>query len=333
MNDKKNYELIKEYNLTKSNFKKGIKNIITIKHKIEIKIIIRCIFKNKKLYKIKFCENIIVFVIFLILSFLLCLTKEIRLRKIISSTEITITIKGTGEQKILSDGMKRKDSSYFMFNLKPNKIYINGILQSYTGKKVYNLTETINNVTMLWNNNLDYTYCMFYNVKNIIKVDLSKFNSSGITKMFCMFDSCNSLTSIDFTNFDTSSVTDMWGMFYNCKSLTSIDLSNFNTESLVDMTNIFYGCQSLNSIDLSNFNTPKLEYMKTPFYNCHELKYVNLTGINTSLMTNMSYFFYGCNQLTSVDLSGFQTSKVEYMNYMFKDCFLLTSINLKNFNT
>ena len=120
-----------------------------------------------------------------------------------------------------------------MFNKKPDQIYVNGIIQNYSiDKKVLNLSETINNITMVWNNNLEYSYFMFYNLKNIIKVDLSKFDASKITRMFGMFSDCTSLTSIDFTNFDTSSVTDMWGMFYNCKLLTSINLGNLNIPQL-----------------------------------------------------------------------------------------------------
>ena len=62
-------------------------------------------YKYNKIYKIIFHKNNIskyILILLLMLSFLLYLSKEIQFRKIISSSEITITITGTGEQNIIN---------------------------------------------------------------------------------------------------------------------------------------------------------------------------------------------------------------------------------------
>ena len=52
---------------------------------------------------------------------------------------ITITIKGEGNNAILSSSSLDYNGNYYNFEEIPNKIYINGELQNYTGKEVYNL--------------------------------------------------------------------------------------------------------------------------------------------------------------------------------------------------
>ena len=87
-------------------------------------------------------------------------------------------------------------------------------------------------------------------------------------RRFFNFDFDNNMKyviSIDFSNFDTSSVTDMSFMFYGCSSLESLDLSNFNTSSVTNMYSMFYGCSSLQYINLSNFNTSSVISMYSMF--------------------------------------------------------------------
>ena len=161
----KNYEIKPKYNLIKNYIKKGIKNNVSAKNKIKT----NCkryitnekynnnisnpnkILKIKKLYKIIFFENIAIILLSLIINYLLCLTKEKQLNKILHSSEITITINGTGEQKILPNNAITKGGVIYIFNNNPNKIYVNGILQNCKDKKC-NLSETINNVTMWYGN-------------------------------------------------------------------------------------------------------------------------------------------------------------------------------------
>ena len=67
------------------------------------------------------------------------------------------------------------------------------------------------------------------NIKNLISIDFSYFNSSLVNNMANMFFGCSALESINFLNFDTNHVSNMANMFYNCSSLRSINISGFNT--------------------------------------------------------------------------------------------------------
>ena len=75
------------------------------------------------------------------------------------------------------------------------------------------------------NNNSAY---MFNNLKSATSIDLSKFNTNGITNIAYMFDGCESLTKLDLSNFDVSKVllTD-----YMLNGLTS--LTEFTTPKAI----------------------------------------------------------------------------------------------------
>ena len=117
------------------------------------------------------------------------------------------------------------------------------------------------------------------NMKYLVFVDLSNFDTSKVTTMSSMFYGCSSLKSLDLSNFDTSQVTTMYSMFYNCSSLKSLDLSNFDTYQVTDMSFMFDGCRSLESLDLSNFDTSQVTTMYAMFYRCSSLKLIDLSNL------------------------------------------------------
>ena len=135
-----------------------------------------------------------------------------------------------------------------------------------------------------------------------------------------MFKNCDDLVSINFTNFDTSGVTNMNSMFYGCGSLISINLSNFNTSSVTDMGSMFYFCSSLISLNLYNFNTSKVTNMENMFYYDRSLISLNLSNFNTSNVKTMEDIFYYCDSLISINLYNFDTSSVKNMHSMFYGC-------------
>ena len=104
------------------------------------------ILNNKHAYNF----NIIIF--FLYIYFPLLLSKNTKLKKLEYMSEITITINGTGTQKILShfNGYIQEKNWDYNFNSLPDEIYINGV-QTSIGKEVSSLTEIRNNITMIWN--------------------------------------------------------------------------------------------------------------------------------------------------------------------------------------
>ena len=76
----------------------------------------------------------------------------------------------------------------------------------------------------------------------------SQFNDfKKIYVMNNMFYGCESLITLpDISKWNTSNVTKMTNMFYGCKSLKSLpDISKWNTSNVNDMSYIFVGCNSL----------------------------------------------------------------------------------------
>ena len=247
-----------------------------------------------------FTKNILIqiyIIIILIFSIFCRINIEIfYLRKLSSESEIKLTIKGKGQQKILSDKYQ---------GLLPSEIYINGKFYTSYSKEVNGLKGSNNNITLKWNSLITNCVAMFSDLSNIIYIDFSKFDTSKVFSMFLMFGNCISLKSLDLSGFNTSLVTDMCSMFYECISLTSLNLKNFNTSLVENMYTMFYDCYSLTSLEVNHFNT--------------------------SLVKNMNNMFGECKLITSLNLSNFDTSSVEDMNSMFYSCLSLISLDLKNF--
>ena len=138
------------------------------------------------------------------------------------------------------------------------------------------------------------------------------------------------LVFVDFSNFDTSKVIYMSFMFYRCSSLKSINFSNFNTSNVNSMSFMFDGCSSLKSINLSNFDTSKITDLFAMFYGCSSLKSINLSNFNTSKVTDISLMFYECSSLESIDLSNFDMINCNSYTLMFSNIDRIKYINLYN---
>ena len=274
---------------------------------------------------------VLIIIIQLFLFFPLYFSKQIRLRRIISLNEITITITGIGNQKILSDSIIEKDGKNHSFQTLPNEIIINGVLQEIIDNKIiYYLGEEINNITMKWNSNITNCNCMFSDLSNIISIDFSKFDTSLVTNMMYMFKKCTSLKSLDLTSFNTELVEDMCSMFFECTSLETLNL-NFKAPLVVDLSHMLEFCINLRSIDLSNIEAKSAKYLGSMFANCNSLLKANLTNfkaINAQYLNNM---FYGCNKIQSLDLSDFSSAVLD-MGNMFFECNLLEYLDLSSFD-
>lgn len=171
------------------------------------------------------------------------------------------------------------------------------------------------------------------NIKNILDIDISSFDTSRVIDMRSMFANMHNITALNLSNFDTSKVTDMAYMFNGMHNLITLNLSSFNTSRVADMSNMFCGIYALTSLNLSNFNTSNVTNMGFMFYSMYSLTSLDLSSFDTSNVANMSYMFYGMYGLTSLNLSSFNTSHVTDMSYMFIGITNLTSLNLSSFNT
>ena len=100
---------------------------------------------------------------------------------------------------------------------------------------------------------------MFFGCIELIKLDLSNFNTSKVTNMSQMFGMCHNLKELDVSNFDTSNVTNMGGMFSGSQ-VTELDLSSFDTSQVTDMSYMFAACNfttigyARTQVDADKFN-------------------------------------------------------------------------------
>ena len=170
-------------------------------------------------------------------------------------------------------------------------------------------------------------------IKNILELDLSKFDTSKVTNMSHMFNGIRNLTSLNLSNFDTSKVTDMGGMFFSMTNLTTLNLSNFDTSKVTNMGSMFYGISNLTTLNLSNFNTSQVTIMGGMFYGMSNLTTLNLSNFNTSKTTDMRSMFNGMTNLASLDISSFNTKNVENMSGMFSLLRKIEHLDLSHFRT
>ncbi len=174
---------------------------------------------------------------------------------------------------------------------------------------------------------------MFLDLVNLADIDLSGFNTLGVTSMQSMFRNI-AVTSLDLSGFQTENVTDMSGMFYDAKNITNLDLTPLVTSSVTDMHYMFTNMSSLTSLNLSRINTSKVTNMTGMFWGVKNLSTLDLSKFDTRNVTDMSIMFFNMQKLTSLDLSSFNTAKVTNMQDMFNSLYAVNNIKFsKKFNT
>ena len=276
-------------NLIKENLNRKIKNKIQYNSKKGNNLLLKNIYKYNSYI-----------LIFLIISIYIptVLSKNEILRKLNISSEITLTITGNGNQKLLSDS----------YSPAPEDIIINGNIISNGVKEIeINSGQEKTNVTLSW--------------------------TSELTTCKEMFRGLNSITYVDLTEFVPLNIEDMSYMFFECKNLQTIEIDNFNSPQLKDLNNMFYGCVSLKSLDFKNIDTQQVTNMENMFLDCLSLSSIGLSSFNTRSVTNFNQMFYNCLSLTSLDINNFHTDSAIHMNSMFHLCKNLKYLNINNFNT
>ena len=106
-------------------------------------------------------------------------------------SEIHLIINGTGNQQIL----------YGQFMTSPSEVIVNGISKGNLCLRTCDLDQEINNVIIKFNEQLKSCYYMFYELENIIEIDLSYFDASQVKTFGMMFSDCKNLEKINFGKF------------------------------------------------------------------------------------------------------------------------------------
>ena len=218
----------------------------------------------------------------------------------------------------------------------PEKVYLN----ANSSKMFYSASykQDIKNILEIDLSNFNTSMVMdmsnmFYSMSKLTTLNLSNFDTSMVMDMSNMFIGMSNLTSLNLSNFNTSNVTNMGGMFFNMTNLTAFNFSNFDTSKVTDMGSMFYGMSSLTTLDLSNFNTSQVTIMGGMFFNMTNLTTLNLSNFDTSNVTDMRSMFNGMTNLASLDISSFNTKNVENMSGMFSLLRKIEHLDLSHFRT
>ena len=183
--------------------------------------------------------------------------------------------------------------------------------------------------------NLKNCSSMFSNNDNIIKIDLSSFNTSEVTNMYYMFGRCHFLEEVNLSNCQTDKVVNMSYLFNKCSTLKKVVFpESFNTQNVENMSYMFNCCYDLEDIHFpKSFVTKKVKNMENMFSKCYKLEKLNLENFETNEVTNISYMFEKCYNLKDllINPDNFKTDKVVKMGRMFNSCENLEKLNIKSF--
>ena len=176
-----------------------------------------------------------------IIIFPAILSKQIKLKSLIFSYEITAKIQGTGEKTILNGDIEP-----------PNQIIINNG-DPQIGSKTVKLDTSPTTIKMIWNSAPTSCSKMFFCLSDLIEVDLSNLECSNLENLNSTFEGCDSLEYANLTLKNGSNIQSMDNLFSGCTNLIDIDLSNFQPQFNISLQYMFKNCIKLNFADLSNF--------------------------------------------------------------------------------
>ena len=254
--------------------------------------------ENNVFKSLRFKINLMIYY-FLILSlkYRIISKRNYQLSIISNDIEITVKVNGAGTKKVLSSVFSH-----------PHSILINGVNKTYDSENQIEINNAEKGypIKIMWHNSiLISAKALFYKCDDIIEIDLSKVDTSRISRMDYMFYDCTSLTSVNLNNWDTTIVKNMNHTFYNCIKLESLDISSFNTENIVSFEFMFANCKSLKSLDLSNFRTTSAEVLWSMFENCTELTSIDLSNFVSPIAYDFYHIFYNCVNLEYINIYNF----------------------------
>ena len=202
---------------------------------------------------------------------------------------------------------------------------------SYLFYEIKNL-EKVN----LTNNNISQVKTMekmFYGCSSLKYAEMNLLNTSNIENINSMFENCENIELINMKNFDTKNIITSKSMFENCKNLSKINIDYFDLTRITDASYMFAKCNSLKEITLKNDGKESSNInIKSIFSGDYALERVNLNNFDKKIITAIDYAFNDCKELRSIDLSKFDTSKVTSIYSLFSNCYKLTSINISSFD-
>ena len=158
---------------------------------------------------------------------------------------------------------------------------------------------------------------------------IEDFNFTKATRMDSMFNNDYHLRYLNSSKWQTTTVlTNLGSMFNYCRHLEHLDLSGFITDNVQNYNSMFCGCFSLREIDLSSFNiSNKATNLGNMFQYCRSLKkIIRNKNWDTSNVTSFEAMFQECTLLKEIDISDFSFITATTIKTMFSNCTALQTI-------
>ena len=240
------------------------------------------------------------------------------------------------ESDLMRNNLEPKHTNIDNLNDTNTELYINGQKTKFTKFIPSSYPANEYKIKIVFKNRMNDCSYMFRGCPNIIKLDLSSFDTSNVVDMKHMFSICCLLKEINLSNLKTEQVTDMSYMFNKCLLLEKLELPpSFITKKVNNMEFMFHMCTKLKKIDFpKSFITNNVTNMSVMFGKCHSLESLDLRNFVTENVNNMKYMFDQCINLEKIllDPNKFKTNKVTNMGHMFNECQNLETIDLSQFN-
>ena len=150
-----------------------------------------------------------------------------------------------------------------------------------------------------WNGGL---YNMFRECKNLTEIIGAETwtNTGKILQLYNTFQDCEKLVTLNVSTWDTSGVTSMASAFSGCKSLTALDVSKWNVSSCETYINTFKDCASVKVLDISKWDMTKAtaSASQNMFNGCKSLESLTFPEAVNWLATSMAA---NCPKLTTIE--------------------------------
>ena len=150
-----------------------------------------------------------------------------------------------------------------------------------------------------WNGGL---YKMFGECKSLTEIVGAETwtNTGKIVELNSTFIDCEKLVTLNVSKWDTSGVTAMSNAFNGCKSLAELDVSKWNVSSCEGYINTFKDCESVKVLDISKWDMTKAtpSASQNMFNGCKSLESLTFPTSVNWLATRMAA---NCPKLTTIE--------------------------------
>ena len=171
------------------------------------------------------------------------------------SSQITLTIQGNSDQRLINDA----------FITKISKVLVNGNEENCK-ETCDKLGEGSNTVIIKFQGEITNCNDMFNGYEHITTVNLALFDASQVTEMKYMFQGCSNLVTITFGNMNTHSVYNMEYLFEKCSKLKTVDFHNLDISGVRKMDFVFAYCSELEEVAFKSTTLQLLSQYKVYFY-------------------------------------------------------------------